>query len=96
MNDSARHVYGDNTLIMSEEIQLLDRYFDEASGEEKTMLGKIIHGYKVFEKDSRIVADSLATVQKAREELKQLKKDLKLYKLIANLANQSIDGYDNF
>ena len=97
MNESARYQFADGVAVASKEITLLNKYLDEATDQEtKTTLFNIYNLFKKYEKNEAVVQDSLLTVEKARLELVQTKKDLKFYKLIANLADKLVESYDSF
>ena len=97
MNESARWRFVDGSLVQTPEIVLLNKYLEEAPNEDtKATLFNIYNLFMKYGKNEGVVQDSLLTVEKARQELKEVKKDLKFYKLIANLATKVVDDYDSF
>jgi hypothetical protein len=95
MNESARNVYGDGTAIVPEEVVFLNKFEEILTKEEdKAMLFNCVNLLSKHLKNENIVQDAVASVAKAREELTQMRKEQKLYRLIANLAHENLRDYD--
>lgn len=95
MNESSRSVYWDGASVHPEEIVFLGKLEEVLSKEEdKKLLNSCINIVSKYLKDEKIVEDALASLTKARQEMTQMRKEQKLYRLIANLAHENLRDYD--
>jgi hypothetical protein len=92
MNESSRTRYNAN----SPEVEFLRTLAGRKQNRnDKIMIGNIINMLMLAQNDKQIIADAMATNDKARMELADMRKELRVFKLVAHLVDNSL-SHDRF
>jgi hypothetical protein len=89
MNESSRARYNADS---PEVVFLRTLAGRKQSRNDKAMIGNIINMLMLAQNDKQIIADAMATNDKARMELADMRKELRVFKLVAQLADYSLSN----